>query len=430
MSIASQCPGCARKFNAPDHLAGKNVRCPQCNTSFLVQAGGAPVNFDFGSASASEASPAPTPAAEPGRRSLLIGAIAAGVGMMALMFLCTGVGVAYYFLFAGPGAGWKEYTSADGGFTVLLPPNPAQKDKSDPKITAGKITEISAQPFGSRHYSVQYYDLADLPINNYLYLAWLRHSLVSAGGTLVREQDVTAGPYSGKEVVVELAGDQLLVRRTILAEARVFSLTAQYPKSSAPSAEAQKFFDSFKVTSVPKVTRPPTTLVATGPTTPDPLPKTDPTPKANPKTDPPPKTDPVPKMDPPVKTPPATFPIKPDELALLEAINRLRQADGARPLLPVQKLFVGARAEADSLARTKNAGKQDNYGYLRYFRLTIPSRGMPPAQELVDQLVLSKSTRAQLVEEEFDHIGIGIATAKDGTTYYMLLFCGGTDKAP
>jgi TRAP-type C4-dicarboxylate transport system substrate-binding protein len=49
VSIASQCPGCARKFNAPDQLVGKNVRCPQCNTSFALQAaaGGAPANFDF-----------------------------------------------------------------------------------------------------------------------------------------------------------------------------------------------------------------------------------------------------------------------------------------------------------------------------------------------------------------------------------------------
>ena len=290
-----------------------------------------------------------------------------------------------------------------------------------------KLTgEISAQPASSRNYSVQFYDLGDLPINNYLYLGWLRNDLLAGGGTLVRENEVSLAPHTGKEIVVELAGDQLLVRRIYLAEARVFWLTAQYPKSSAPSAEAQKFFDSFKITSVPKATRPPTTLVAVGPKT-EPPPRTT---EPRPKTEPPPKIDPTPKTEPPVKPPVASFPIKPDELALLEAINRFRQGEKAPPLLPIQKLFVGARSEADLLARTKQAGKQDSYGYRRYFRLTIPSRGTVPAQELVDQLLQSKSTRVQLSDEEFDHIGIGIATAKDGTTFYMLLFCGGPDKAP
>lgn len=427
MSIASQCPGCARKFNAPDHLVGKNVRCPQCNTSFALQAagGGAPANFDFASAP-DPVSPAAPPPASKGSRSLLIGAIAAGVGMMALMVLCAGVGLAYYFLLGGPAAGWKEYASTDGGFTVLLPPNPAQKDKTDAKFAAGKIREVSAQPASSRNYSVQYYDLGGLPINHYLYLGWLRNDLLSGGGTLVRENEVSLAPHTGKEIVVELAGDQLLVRRIYLAEARVFWLTAQYPKSSAPSAEAQKFFDSFKITSVPKATRPPTSLVVAGPKT-DPPPRTT---EPRPKADPPPKIDPTPKTDPPIKPPVANFPIKPEEQALLEAINRFRQDEKVPPLLPIQKLFVGARSEADLLARTKQAGKQDGYGYRRYFRLTVPVRGTPPPQELVDQLVRNKSTRVQLGDEEFDHIGIGIATAKDGTTFYMLIFCGGLEKAP
>jgi len=424
VSIASQCPGCARKFNAPDHLAGKNVRCPQCNTSFALQAagGGAPANFDF-AAAPDPGSPAPAaPPAEKGNRSLLIGAIAAGVGMLALVVMCAGAGLVYYFFLGGPAAGWKEFASTEGGFTVLMPANPAQKDKTDAKFAAGKVREISAQPGSSRNYSVQFYDLGDLPINNYLYLGWLRNDLLSGGGTLVRENEVSLAPHAGKEIVVELAGDQLLVRRIYLAEARVFWLTAQYPKSSAPDAEAQKFFDSFKITSVPKVSRPPTTLVAVGP-------KTDPPPKT---TDPRPKVDPMPKIDPTPKTEPpvASFPVKPDEQALLDAINRFRQAEKVPPLQPIQRLFVGARSEADLLARTKQAGKQDGYGYRRYFRLTIPARGTVPAQELVDQIVQNKSTRVQLSDEEFNHIGIGIATAKDGSTFYMLLFCGGTEKAP
>src|SRR5574340_910886 len=37
MAISVECPGCGRKFQAPEELAGKRARCPQC--SAVIQVG-------------------------------------------------------------------------------------------------------------------------------------------------------------------------------------------------------------------------------------------------------------------------------------------------------------------------------------------------------------------------------------------------------
>jgi hypothetical protein len=37
MPIATECPNCANKYNAPDQLAGKRVRCKVCGTVFAIQ---------------------------------------------------------------------------------------------------------------------------------------------------------------------------------------------------------------------------------------------------------------------------------------------------------------------------------------------------------------------------------------------------------
>ena len=38
MPISAQCPGCGRKFKAPDKLAGKRVKCPQCSAEIQIAA--------------------------------------------------------------------------------------------------------------------------------------------------------------------------------------------------------------------------------------------------------------------------------------------------------------------------------------------------------------------------------------------------------
>src|SRR5207253_348140 len=186
-----------------------------------------------------------------GSRSLLAGVVAAVVALV-------GLGALALFLwshFSGSGSDpkelasnkvakndkpadsdprpseWREFASTDGGFTVLLPAQAIQKDVSEPKIVAAKkIREVRGASSG-QSFAVQFYDLADRPINDHLYFRWLKSVLLEKGGKLVGENEVTPTSYPCKEIVVDLPADKVLVRRVYLAEARVFLVSAEYPKA-------------------------------------------------------------------------------------------------------------------------------------------------------------------------------------------------------
>ena len=40
MSIVFECPSCGKRAQAPDELAGKKARCPQCQTVIQVPQAG------------------------------------------------------------------------------------------------------------------------------------------------------------------------------------------------------------------------------------------------------------------------------------------------------------------------------------------------------------------------------------------------------
>ena len=526
MSIATKCPSCNRKFTAPDQAVGRSARCPQCGNSFIVQlagAGTAPVRAPSSAGGASAASLPKSSQASltkpPARRSLGVGVAAAVVSML---MLGAGIFFGWRLLTGEAVVDWKEFASTEGSFTILLPPNPDEKEQADSKIvSASKIREVSSVPSGSRHFSVQFYDLADKPINEYLYFNWLKNHLLEKGGKLARENEVSPAPYPCREIEVELPNDQTLVRRIYLAEARVFLLTAEHPKEAPPTSEAKKFFDSFKIKSVPKASLPAATVVAQAETKeipepsspppkkepgakaeppptktpetaqpapkkdadPPPVAKADPPPAKAPETaqpapkkdaDPPPvaKADPpptkapetaqpAPKKDadpplvakaepPPTKAPETAQPapkkdadpppavtaqpkpaeaadaklvISPEEQAIVDAINRLRKKEKSPLLEPVKVLFDGARSEAALLAMNKTT-KVAKYGYSHIFRLTLPTQAALSAQELLNPLIASKASRAQLADEDLHLIGVGISTSADGVTYYMIIMSG------
>jgi uncharacterized protein YkwD len=295
--------------------------------------------------------------------------------------------------------------------------------------------------------------------------------------------------------VVDLPNDQIRVRRIYLAEARVFLVTAEYPRMVPPAPEAQRFFESFKIKAVPKAERPAPTVVAMAgdkepQTTPAPEPKKQPEsppakidPPSKPpetaapkkdaeappvaKIDPPPskapetkapetaapkkdsESPPTAKNDPPAKAPETAAPkkdadpppavtaepkagdaadaklvINPEEQAVVDAINRLRKKEMSPLLEPVKVLFDAARSEAALIAMNK-ATKVTKYGYSNIFRLTLPTRAAVSAQELINPLIASKASRAQLADEDLHLIGVGISTNADGVTYYMIIMCGG-----
>lgn len=60
MTIPIKCPTCARKLNAPDRLAGKEGKCPHCETRFPIPAAEKLEDEDSGTEYTISNEPAPT----------------------------------------------------------------------------------------------------------------------------------------------------------------------------------------------------------------------------------------------------------------------------------------------------------------------------------------------------------------------------------
>src|SRR5262249_5517592 len=162
-------------------LLGKSTRCPKCKTPFVI---GATELSPVGPAVQGLSVSGPAPASS--KKALLVGT----VGCLVLVCVAVGaMGVGAAALVGRPwlpgrlsGPAWQTVAPSEGGFSVLLPPAPTNKDQSDPQIvSAGPIHEVRSQA-SKTTYSVHYYDLAERPVNDYLYFGWMKKRLLAAGG--------------------------------------------------------------------------------------------------------------------------------------------------------------------------------------------------------------------------------------------------------
>jgi uncharacterized protein YkwD len=333
------------------------------------------------------------------------------IGLGGLVFTCLLLYFAIAFLFGG--GTWQEYTSKDGGFTVLMPGSPTPQAKSSPGIhNATNFQEVSL-PLGSSTYSVHYYDLPHRPINEYLVCTNSMHRLIGEkSGKLSHELPTASGNFQGKEFVIELpSSNQMVARRVYVANARIYWVTAQFPKTDGFPPEVQRFFDSFKITQAPPM--PAGTLASLNAN--QPAPAVPFSTKGRPIEDTP--------AEPPVTkgNPKGGFTMSEEEQLMVEAINRLRNSEKVGQVTPDQRLFGTARAEAATEAR-KGSGKSSDYGYLRYSRLSLPGRDETP-QQILDRFAASKSNRNRLADEELHDIGVGVSSA-NGITYYVIIMGG------
>jgi uncharacterized protein YkwD len=421
MMVDIACPACAAAYKVPDTILGKNLKCKACQTPFVAKtAAPAPAVSDLPAPSPAEAGKPP-----PSGRARAVAVVVLGVGVLAVV---GGLAVgAYYWLRSSSGPEWQEFASKEGGFFVMVPTAPAQSKAADAKMGVELREFVAKPPKSAITFTVGYADLPDKPINDYLYLSWLKHNTVTStpNAKLAEEQEVTQGGHTGRQFALDLPDEQRLTRRMYLVENRVYLVSAQHPRATA--TDVDKFFDSFKITSAPPAVKPkPTEAVTPPPPTqvvvlPQP---TMPATKVVPLPEPPPATGKMPpdkgKNPPPV---PADFPISPDERSVVEEINRVRAAEPVPALKPNKTLFDRARAEAAALARKQNP-KLADAGYRNYFRFTVPAVGMVTAQLLIDNLAGDKRSKRELVDSEFTEIGVAIGKGPGNLSYFVIILAG------
>ena len=390
MPIRAVCPGCNGRFNAPDQLLGKPTKCPKCATRFTVQAEGAANN------------PAPPEeTAAPPRKRRLVGILAALGVMGFLMCGCLGIGGLAFFGGWLSSPSWQEYTSPEGGFTVLMPGKPAVEKKAVASIAdAANLTEVALKgPPSDSWYAVHFYDLTDLPLDRDAFFNQVKDKAVAAnaGSKAGADQFLTILSHTGKEFTIDLGNQKTLTRRVYLVENRVFVISALQPAAAAD--ERAKFFDSFTISSLPPPFQPKTT---------------------KPETKPPVVV--LPPIKPPVVVDKPTFPLSDDEQTLLGLINDFRVENGANRLQAVKKLFDAARAStANTAAGKKNADSTEQLGYRQVFRMNVSGQEFLPRQAF-EEWIRGKASRITMLEP-YEYIGLGVAKKGD-MTYYMLILAG------
>ena len=450
MSLRATCSSCTQKFNAPDNLAGKTIKCPKCGGRVTIPGGMlGPAKPNSGikptrPSAIPRNSKLPQPgttaaAKKSGSKVLLF--VLLGVGMLGCCGLTSGGAGVYFLWYRATGAAdWREFASKEGGFKVMMPGTPNQGQKPDSKLAedGAAVHEFVAKGLLDTTYKVQFFDLKEAPANSHLYCTQLKDKLLETNPDAkeATSQESSLQEHKGIEFSADLPNAKSVSGRAYVVDNRVYILTAEAPQALAVSGELRKFFDSFALTSPPAVAQ---AKPKAEPRTEEPAPKTKP---VDPTQEPIviPKDPDKSKIDPPAEKPKIDVPepVKPggkadmvkmsaEEQKLLELINKFREAEKQPKLKERQRLFDEARKGADSLAKKQQWVRDpQRYGYRQIFHLTLPAPdGFATPQMLFDDLITSKSTRRTLLDE-FEDIGIGMASG-GGTTYYVLIMGGNSD---
>ena len=159
---------------------------------------------------------------------------------------------------------WKEFTSQDGFFTVLLPGTPVKQLQQAGSPT-GPVDYFAYTLQTEAHsYYVAFIDFPEVPndargIRKILDGA-RDGAIATINGTLVSEQDLSLKGMPGRAMTVE-GPSQVLKARIYLAELRLYLLMIVASKTPAPTPEAgildnatvEKFLGSFKLMSRKKL---------------------------------------------------------------------------------------------------------------------------------------------------------------------------------
>ena len=145
---------------------------------------------------------------------------------------------------------WKEYVYAEDGFAISSPVEP-HIEKRTLKPVAGEVeAHFYFTPLPGSQMVVMYAPLhpsdkrtTEQALND------AKAGIALSGARLISEKTISIGKYPGIELEAEDA--QYLQRgRFYAVERRMYTLAVSWPKDKPIPAEAQRWYDSFRIVSV------------------------------------------------------------------------------------------------------------------------------------------------------------------------------------
>jgi len=151
-------------------------------------------------------------------------------------------------------SGWKEFTSQEGRFSVLLPGTPSLTQLPTPAPDkVGNTTMLTIPVPGKKLALVVVF--ADLPSGELKSGVDKALRNMKAGfldqvkgtGTLKKETKITLGKHPGLQLEMEVPGQGASVTKFYIVGGRVYTLMAAGADPAADALETRTFFDSFKL---------------------------------------------------------------------------------------------------------------------------------------------------------------------------------------
>ncbi len=150
----------------------------------------------------------------------------------------------------GSSATWREYTSTDGHFSVLMVGTPRQTENAGFHTVAcapqkGVVYQVT---YGDKPVDKEFQGKPD-GVEKYLYRT-CEVLVGKLGGRLTEGKKIALGDIPGYEITVEVEAPEPGVHRIRVYQSgdRYYQVEAFAPKDVVTSEQANKFFDSFKIT--------------------------------------------------------------------------------------------------------------------------------------------------------------------------------------
>lgn len=149
-------------------------------------------------------------------------------------------------------ADWKEFSSKEGAFSVLMPGTPTeQTQKADTQAGTIEVHMFIFEQNGAA-YMVGYNDYPEAIVQQAdpsKMLDGARDGMVSnTQGKLLGEQVISLDKYPGREIQIETSDGKLTMKnRVYLVNNRLYQVGVVTPKEESNSANITKFLASFKL---------------------------------------------------------------------------------------------------------------------------------------------------------------------------------------
>jgi hypothetical protein len=150
---------------------------------------------------------------------------------------------------ANAGASQLVPFQSSGGFTVLMPPNPQQTDRT--QETAGGTVRVhvaqAAEPSGKPSYVATYTEFPPGSLTQSkpkdVLDAVQQSTAHSVGGSVTASRDIQVAGLAGREFTAQTA-DGNVTARVLLGKERVYTLAGTYGQGAPPDS-VQRFLASF-----------------------------------------------------------------------------------------------------------------------------------------------------------------------------------------